>query len=181
MLRRASVLLAILSLCALPACRPPRPVGTSLGQYEVHGDLMESTCGQGYPATDLWFFVELRHEPGGIGYWKPPMGSMIQGMLEPQVDFHFSDQRQIVAIEPDEINGVIGCALTREETVDGEFGGEAPDAGVALGDGHFDAADIIRVRPASGDCSALFVVNGGPFDALPCQLDYAMIGERVED
>lgn len=187
----------VLSLGSLAACRPTRLAGESVGHYEVRGELLENTCGAGHPAPEqLWFFVELRHLDGAVGYWKLSDAPLVEGTLARRGEFRFAERREVVGVPTDQANGVVGCMLAREESIEGSLFADATteagvedaslaDGGVASeraeGEARFEAGTTIRVSPAGGDCSALLLPAGGAFDALPCEIRYSLGGERLAE
>ena len=97
-MRRLFPFLAALLL--LPACRPTKLAGESVGQFRVDGELLETTCGDGHPVLPtLLFHVELRDEPGTIGYWKLSDGPIASGSYEAGA-FRFEDATQHVGVVP---------------------------------------------------------------------------------
>ncbi len=192
-MRRSLLGAGLLGLLALlPACRAPRLSGTSVGQYEVNGELVENTCAEGYPAPEtLRFFVELRHDAGVVGYWKLANSPIVEGRVERMTGFRFVEASQVVAVPADPTMGVTGCTLAREETVEGTLMGEAAsDAGIPLdggapavppGETRFEGTTTVQVSASRGDCSALVTTAGGPFPALPCVLRFDLVGEQLDE
>ncbi|RZO51421.1 MAG: hypothetical protein EVA89_33465 [Sandaracinaceae bacterium] len=192
-MRRLFPFLAALLL--LPACRPTKLAGESVGQFRVDGELLETTCGDGHPVLPtLLFHVELRDEPGTIGYWKLSDGPIASGSYEAGA-FRFEDATQHVGV--DATDGHPGCVVERREVIegalvqgvthDGAVGGA--DAGVPHdggGDGEprdgFDGTTTVRITPTAGsECSLLLQPQGGAFPALPCGFSYRLRGTRLEE
>jgi hypothetical protein len=178
--------LLVLAL-AFAGCRPTKLAGESIGQYRVTGTLEESSCGDGYPAPETsTFYVELRREPdSSYGYWKLPNAPLVAGLLDPSGSFRFTESQQVSGVEPDPVNGVVGCDLRRDEIVAGSLGSETDDAGQRADAGSDDASLIgtttIRVTPIAGsDCSPLLLPAGGAFPVLPCELRYHLTGQALE-
>ena len=178
---------ALACALAIAGCRPTQLAGRSLGQYAVTGTLEENECAAGYPVPpSTSFYVELRREPGSsVGYWKLPDGPLAAGSIDGDGRFRFEQRVQVSAIAPDVANGVAGCVLERAEVVRGQLdaavldGGE-PDAGTSASD--LRGETIITVSPVpGGNCSPLLVAFGGAFPALPCELRYALDGERLDE
>lgn len=171
------------------ACRPTKLPGESQGQFRVTGTLEESTCGEGHPAPPSFvFYVELRSE-GTRGYWKLAEGPAVAGSFGSDGAFRFEERVEVRAVEPDPPNGVAGCAVERGQVVAGTLAavrdgaadtedGGTPDAGAAPGT--LRGTTTITVTPVpGGDCSPLLLPYGGAFPVLPCQIRYALVGERL--
>jgi len=179
-----------LALLVLPACRPEKLAGESVGQFRVEGELIESTCGAGHavPQT-LLFHVELRDEPGPVGYWKLADGPIANGTVEAGA-FRFEGSTEHVGLERTDAHP--GCTLIRREVIAGELvqpsasgdAGDAPDGGTSEDDARdgFDGTTTVTISPATGsECSALLLPQGGAFPALPCELSFDLRGTRLEE
>lgn len=205
MRRAAGVLLAILAPAAVPlalACTPstPRPQGTPIGTFAVHGSLEDNGCRPGFePLDPLQFSVELRRDAATI-VWRTNGGQPVGGSLRDDGSFRLVSRGRTEAWPADPANGITGCSLDRIETVSGTLEtGSLSDAGADAGVGHpddagaqgdagpssraiaFHADDEIEIVPVLGtDCSALLISNGGSFPSLPCSATYRLEAERTE-
>lgn len=172
----------------LSACAPRRASsGTDLGSFRVEGLLEENHCRPGFEPNDpLTFSVQLRREGGSI-LWRVGDGPPAGGPLREDGSFRLLARTPIEAWPADPANGVVGCALQRIETIHGTLVMESSaDAGIAPGAPDaggvraisFSADHEIEIAPAGGDCSALLLVHGGSFPALPCTALYRLSAER---
>jgi hypothetical protein len=182
---------------------PGEPVGSFdvVGRLEAN-----SCGSTAVPALDpLTFFVEVRRE-GGQAFWRRPEAPLVSGTVTEAGGYRFRHRSSILAIEADPAQGNAGCRLEQVETVevtldglasspaDGGRDGGGSDGGGSDGGGS-GAADAsgspgdagpaasltgvnrVELAPSSGSaCGALLGAQGGPFAALPCEVEYALEG-----
>jgi len=173
--------LAVLAL----ACAPQYP-GDPVGTFDVTGALVANSCGhEAVPALDpVEFPVELRARQTQA-YWRRGGARLVSGYMDHDGVYHFLNSTRIPAPAVQTEDGP-GCTLVREETLEirvlaaSEDGGEPEDAAnmastappSALAGQH-----TIDIRPdRDSACSPLLVTQGGPFDALPCRIEYELVG-----
>jgi len=113
-------------------------------------------------------------------------GPLASGSIDRHGAFRFEQRAQVTAIAQDLVSGVAGCVLERAEVVRGRVAELAPDAGRAdagAGASGLEGETIVTVSPVpgGGDCSPLLLAFGGAFPTLPCQLRYALDGERLDE
>jgi len=134
--RSIACCVVVLALCA---CNQGTKPGSLVGNYAIHGVLVENTCGQSALPTvnPLDFVVELRVDTG-VAYWMPDKAAPASGTLSESGSFRFSmSDTQVVqggpgtrqeqpsdflSTEPDfdlKAQQGRGCALTRKQTVSG--------------------------------------------------------------
>jgi len=162
------------------------------------GSLEQNSCGDtALPAVNpLLFRIELRSDGTGQAFWRRPETSVVSGT---HIDgtYRFRFVTGLPVYPADEVTGTLGCALLQEEVIelvpqiledtDAAVDAEAGDAGVDAGTGSADGgaiaidslsgSDTIRLTVAPGyDCTPLLGSAGGPFLALPCEVDYSLSG-----
>jgi len=164
------------------ACEPPDYPGESLGSFRIEGTLEANTCGvDAVPAfANLVFESELRMD-GSTPYWRRdgllPVGGVVRS--DGRLEFEF---RQTFPLGPNPDGTGERCYLTQTEHVLVVLLGDedgVSDAGVPPG---LEGTNGIHWAPASDtECAYVTVASGGPFEALPCDVDYALVGQRMED
>ncbi len=183
--------LAVPLLACLTGGDPP---GEYYGTYEITGVLRANECGAAVPALDPFSFkVELRTEDG-TGLWRTVDGPLTYGVVRDNV-WEFDTTATIPVYEGNPTEGTPGCALTQVETIMlEETAPESDDAGMPDDGGMHDAGapdvgtddsednedglvmtgtSVITYTPTAGsNCTPSLVIAGGPFDALPCALEY---------
>lgn len=182
----------------LSACTPHYP-GEPVGSFRVVGSLEDNLCGpQAVPATDpVVFSVEIRRD-GAQAWWRRPDAPLVEGVVEPDGTFRFHGTGRRVVVAPNPDAGVPGCALDQQEELTIRLTGEVgADAGVgadaaietlgdaAVGDAGarpgLEGRHTIHLTPSAGsNCTPALAAAGGPFLAIPCDVDYALSGETTE-
>ncbi len=187
----------------LAGCHVPEPPGDAVGTYTFIGTLTEHTCGTfAVPAqSPLQLTAEIRTEADGLAYWQTRGGLRITGtLLDDTYRFHVSQQLVLINAQPS--IGYPGCIVTREDVIVLE---ESPDtnkasqadAGTDAGsdggsDGGTDGGvpaplelegiNTAEFAPLPGtNCTPALAVEGGPFQALPCRVEYDMTGFLLEE
>jgi hypothetical protein len=169
-----------------------------VGNYAVHGILVENTCGQtALPtANPLDFLVELRTD-AGIAYWMPDKAALASGTLSENGSFRFAmsdtqlvqsgpGMRQLepsdfLTAEPDfDLKQQQGraCTLTRKQTVAGKVARriedgvvrETPDASVR------DAAVESEAIEGGDDMRAEHLIEVAPSAGSNCEAALAALG-----
>jgi hypothetical protein len=167
---------------ALSACTPGLP-GESVGTFTIDMKLEENSCGQGAVIlTDgQRFAAELRVEDGRC-YWRVPKQPMLEGKLDGEnCRFTFSS---VVASSEEGVEPV--CQLLQSaELVTTVAGGAEADGGVGDAGGEpsaitLEASYKLDVAASSKlDCAAA-LAPVGPFEALPCTVEYTLSGSERE-
>ncbi|MFW6051193.1 MAG: hypothetical protein ACODAU_08460 [Myxococcota bacterium] len=181
--------LAVPAFCALSACVPEYS-GEPVGTYEVTGALEENACGsQAVDARDpVMFRVEVRRE-GDRAWWRRPDAPLVEGTVDADGVYSFRSQARRTVIEPDPDAGDPGCVVEQAETVEARLLGTDADAGTpeaGMGDAAapptmLEGTHVIDLSPVAGsDCTAALAVSGGPFRALPCNVDYTLAGSPTD-
>lgn len=164
----------------------------------MYGWLEQNACGSGYPAPEqLLFHVELRDVHGSLGWWRLPDAPIASGVLE-EGRFRFEHHARVVAAPAQPERGLPGCSLDRVETIEGALhirDASLADGGVPDGSRNEDASTAeaagaqrlegtttVRVSAAAGsDCSSFVGAGTGQFPALPCELRFQLVGDRLDD
>ena len=184
----------VLGLCA---CSQGTKPGALVGNYAIHGVLVENTCGQSALPTvnPLDFVVELRTN-SGVAYWMPEKASPASGTLNDSGSFRFTmSDTQVVkgapgvsqeqpsdflSTEPDfdlKAQQARGCALTRKQTVSGKVARRLED-GVVNETPSSNARDaaIEESESGDGDLSAEHVIEVTPTSGSNCDGALAALG-----
>ncbi len=158
---------------ALVSCTgkdPYRP-GTALGTFHVDGALLATSCGA---APDPWTFdVKLARDARTL-YW-------IQGGLPVAGTLDASAHASLTATDTQTIQaadaGIIGCAVTRDDTLDTALVVAAADVNDVAA---FSGKLTYTFRATAGsDCSGELAIAGGDFAQLPCSITYTLKGTRT--
>jgi hypothetical protein len=147
--------------------------GTSLGTYQVHAALQESTCGPGaFGAPDAWDFEVKLSRDDSVLYWNNG-SELVEGkMADDGVAFSFSDQLTIPVT--DKKGAQLGCVMLRQDTATGTLSADKPEdvtgfSGV-LGYGYD--------QQVGSDCSELLQQAGAT--TVPCTIRYGLSATRTE-
>lgn len=186
------------SAMLLLACSPGKLPGLQVGTYDVHSMLSTNTCGaNALPAIEMLdFAVEIRRD-GEVGLWfLNGSTAAVSGSLYSDGTFSFVQSSQYTAIEPtgttqrqeepwdywgdgsSVTGGDPGCVLVTHESVSGQLhrGDSQVDAGE---DFSLVGRNEIRVSPLPGSrCLAVLAIEGGPFERLPCDASFQLIGRE---
>ncbi len=203
---RYALVSAPLALSLLACLAPPEPEGDLVGDFLVRGVLLENGCGAAVPANEtIELRVQLRRD-GGLASWRTPSSTIVHGThLEGDFDFSFASVVPVFEADPE--LGTAGCSLDQIERIEvrveggqslhdagfesdagsesdaGLVGdaGAAPDAGVDTVATTLEGESTLRYRPSAGSaCAPLLAIQGGPFDALPCEVRYRLQGTPTE-
>jgi len=202
-----SLLLAIAGITPLLlACVPTESPLPELGSARVMGSLEDNACGSAaVPALDP---IEYSVTFGGadqVVEWRRPGSPHIVGQVRRDGEWRFTTQTTIPVYEPDPITGAPGCSMIQTEVTTFESMGTPPpiahdagapsdagmqgdgsvqgDAGMQAGQWRlpeaFEGTGKVTFAPAPGsNCSRSLATFGGPFLALPCDVNYHLEGER---
>lgn len=168
----------LLLLLATPACiefGPPRDdfPGALLGDYAVTGQLLSSTCGEGaLGSPESWSFAVRLTRQGDELFWGNGR-EFILGSVEGDTERFTLASELAVEIEPPRPSAP-GCTVWRRDAITGEFTGLAGEASGFEGDLAYDFT-----AAEGADCSG-FVGSPDGLVALPCQMRYALVAERVD-
>jgi hypothetical protein len=189
MARLFSFLTMLAAMLAIPftlGCRPLTDGNDSeaLGTFVVNGVLVENGCAPGLsPINPLEFRVEISRNRNAVT-WRIPGGAPAFGSLRSNGELRVQRTVTVEGWPADPDNGVVGCSLSQIETIEGTLelpaqsdgAVEMDDAGV-MGQPSLEGSHRIEVVPVPGsDCSALLVLHGGSFPALPCAARYELEG-----
>ena len=166
------------------ACVPQEIPGEVVGTYRFQGPLEESTCGPGLPVVDqIDFRVELRRDET-MAIWRRPEAPIIYGVVDEDEEWRFEIQNAIPAYDRDPVSGRGPCVFEQIETI--ELTAHVPD-GLPNEDDEdedevvYEGSSTVVIRPAAGyDCGPSLAVNGGPFNALPCSVEYTFDGVSID-
>jgi hypothetical protein len=153
------------ALAALACEATPLP-GTQLGTFKVVATSKTNSCGLGAP--NPWTFdVRLSRSSSAL-YWSWMDGRpILSGPLDGSSHAQLTDS-QTGNVDPTDA-GLGPCTLQRQDDLEVDL----PEAG----SGSFAGTLGYSFSAAAGaDCSDQLSTSGGPFDALPCRVSYAMVG-----
>ncbi len=179
------------------------PVETEeVGSFAMDGTLVSNSCGDA--ALELMesfdFEAEIRANGSGYATWRTPGQSRTDGReVGDRFVFEIAEQRVISAEDP--ANGIPGCTLEQTEVIEvqvlgrsmdmedggivdaGSDAGEdagVSDAGTNSGELRAVGTSRVRIAPVAGSfCAPALLVNGGTFDDLPCDVEYALEGDAI--
>ena len=174
---RLMVALATSGLLALSlACsgKDPYNPGTPLGTFHVTAKLARTSCG---PTPDPWEFdVKLNHD-GTILYWIQG-GAPIHGAVDAAATTQLRAEtvHDVRAADPKKKLGA--CTVTRADrlavTLAGADAKPTRDPSLAT---TFQGQLTYAFTPTEGsDCADQVASMGGGFDALPCEVQYEVLG-----
>ncbi len=188
----AALPLALATVPFVLACRPSttHSSGDSLGTYAVQGTLVENGCGLALEApSTVEFRVELSRNGTSLT-WRMPGAPPVPGSLTAEGVLQLRTSTPVELWPADPENGIVGCTVSRIETIDGTMSlSGAPrdaaaqdDAGASMGDAgvrsvaSFEATSRTEIVPVVGTvCSPALLVNGGNFPTLPCTVRYELV------
>ncbi len=179
---RGCALCPVVFILILQSCTLELP-GESVGTFQVTGTLTENACGPAaVPALNtIEFPVDIRNRKGEA-IWRRPQAPLASGTTDGKGNYHFDFSTSVVVSW-----GVpqIQCHLDQKETISVHIEGPettAADAGTES-DGGINAQqtlegnhtiDLIPVNALN--CPGALAIEGGPFLALPCRLEYDLNG-----
>lgn len=161
------------------ACEPPDYPGESLGSFRIQGILDSNSCGHdAVPAfPSLAFESELRMD-GSVPYWRRDGLLPIDGIASSDGSLQF-EFRQTFSLAPNPDGMGQQCFMVQTEWVSVTLLGDGTmdsDAGVQS---DLQGTNIIRWAAADeASCAYATTAHGGPFQALPCTVNYSLAGER---
>jgi hypothetical protein len=169
-------LLPAVFAATLASCsgKDPYDPGTKLGTFHVTAKLTSSTCGQ---TPNPWEFdVRLNHD-GSMLYWIQG-GAPIQGTISASAQSELKSETAYDVRQADEKRKLAVCAVTRTDllsvTLSGADAKPAADPSQTAG---FHGGLTYSFAPTAGsDCTDQLTDSGGGFDALPCRIDYDLVG-----
>jgi hypothetical protein len=164
----------------LGSCKLPPPPGELVGHFRIAGTMGADSCGPGLGANhSITFEVEMRDDEG-TGYWLYGDRKPSPGTLDGEGNFVFQRRGGWTLIEPRPDLGYGGCRVAQLETIDGHVTRDASGADAGDSDA-LTGSNTIDVVPVQGDdCSKALAAQGGPFLALPCRVQYALSGTRID-
>lgn len=167
----------------LAACETPPPPGELVGRYSVTGTVESDSCGPGLGANRAVAFTAELRDDSGTGYWIFADLRPTPGSLDEDGSFFFQQQAAWTLVSPRPGSSYTGCRVTQVETIDGKIARDDSDAGVdntAAGIG-LTASNTIDLVPLAGDdCSPGLATQGGPLMALPCRVEYQLVGVPLD-
>jgi hypothetical protein len=178
----------LLSIVVLAAgCIPVEYPGEPVGSFDVVGALVENACGDSaVPALDpLRFAVELRTDEDGLAFWRRPDSPLVDGTVDQDGNFRFRTRVIVPALAPDPDFDYPGCVLDQREEVEARVveveDDDMEDDDMELDEMELEGGNSITLSPSAGsDCTPLLAARGGPFLALPCEVDYQLAGSSRE-
>jgi hypothetical protein len=176
--RRLPASASILSLlCVLaPACggKDPYSPGEKLGTFHVSAKLTRSTCGA---TPNPWEFdVRLNHD-GAMLYWIQG-GAPVEGRVDAAARTELRVETVYDVRAADAKKKLAVCSLARTDlfavTLSGADAKPARDPALTTS---FSGGLTYTFAPTEGsDCADQLTSVGGGFPALPCQVDYDLVG-----
>lgn len=150
--------------------------------YEITVALESNTCGaNALPLKDgLSYRVQFTPDPPKASWKVLPKGSPISGTFdEAERKFRFSIAQTLSLDGMDAGAGQLQCTVIRTETLTGTL--EAPDAGLDDDASPLNGEHLIGfTADSNGACRG---ASGplGPFDRLPCEAKYELVGDAKEE
>jgi hypothetical protein len=172
--------LALLVMAASACGKDPMNPGEPLGTFHVSATLQATSCGATTAApasTDdvawappSWAFDIRLAQDGSTLYWI--QGDVpVSGNIDPTHRATLSTSAIHVLVPPN-TPGQAACAMERNDAVDLTLAGSPIT--------HLSGALRYAYTPTSdSDCSAMLAAAGGSFQALPCQVVYAITADRT--
>jgi hypothetical protein len=178
--RDALVLLGIVVIYAGSGCSgkdPYRP-GESIGAFHVTAKLVSTTCGK---TPDPWEFdVRLRHDKT-ILYWVQG-DAPISGVVDPAAHAVLKATATQTLRAADPKSPMAACAMGRADVLDLVLAPIAKPAVDLQPATSFTGTLTYRFAATDGsECEDQLAASGGDFDALPCDVHYALEGLRTGD
>jgi hypothetical protein len=180
--RRIPIQALALPLLYLVGCPEPQP-GVELGTYRVIATRSGGTCGAWREPAQYSFNVRLTIR-SGVLRWAQTSGSPIDGTLDARASsFHVTLQDYAQLAAPNRAREYLGCAMVRQDVVDGTFQGTLPDpaaADAAASMPPFRGTYSTSFAPAPGsDCRPYIGALEQQWAALPCSTTYTLEGARM--
>lgn len=149
------------------SCADPAPMpGTPLGTYRMEAFIESNSCGNALGASNpLILFVDLSRENDQL-HWRQN-GMMMSGKLDSEA------RTSIVSTQSGPVGQAGaggGCSMARTDTLAVKLGSEAPPV--------LTGSLTFAFEGDTSSCADQLVVNGGFYDALPCQIAYKLAAEQ---
>lgn len=159
-------------------CVPQDVPGEAVGSFLFSGPLGETSCGPGLPVnSEIEFRVEMRRD-GDMAIWRRPGSPIVYGFVDEDEVWQFDVNVAIPAYDVDPVSGRGPCVFEQLEHIEVRAVGD--DDEVDEGVEYIGSSEVV-IRPSAGsDCSPSLVVYGGPFDTLPCAVDYRFESESLD-
>jgi hypothetical protein len=161
---------ALVAVAMGAGCDPNTLPGTSLGTYSVTGTLTMNSCGAGAMAPDPWTFSVQMSEDGSTLYWS----SESEGQTPLSAPIDASSRAILTSVVQQNVDGTAQlagpCLLERDDTIDLTLGSGSPPPTFS------GTITYTFLAAANSDCGDQLSVTGGPYDTLPCTIEYAVTG-----
>jgi hypothetical protein len=177
-LLRGVPLVALVAVLASCSGKDPYNPGTKLGTFHVNAKLRSSTCGK---TPDPWEFdVRLNHDRSVL-YWIQG-GAPIQGNMDASATSELHAQTVYDVRAADEKRKLAVCSVSRDDELNVTLNGaDAKPVGDFSQTAGFSGGISYTFAPVSGsDCTDQLTDSGGGFDALPCRIEYVLVGTLSE-
>jgi len=195
---RANVVGSLLGAAGLAACTPAEPPGELIGVYDVASRLSENSCGPtAVIAGDTDYSIELRRDQE-TAYWQlldsQPVTGRFHGDATLSIhvqsyirlydasyleEMRLDDPLDFVSFTPGQSPPAKGCTLVQTEELSAELDPAADhDAGVTEEVDLVGTHQLHLTAESGSDCSAALQHGGGPFEALPCDIHYALTARK---
>ena len=170
----------LLPALGLPACQQKMLdddglPGTSLGTYQVHATLTQSTCGPGaFGSPDTWDFEVKLAVDGSVLYWNNG-SELVEGSVGSDgAAFSFSDQLTIPV--SDAKGAQPGCVMFRQDAASGTLNSKSDTPAEVTA---FTGALSYGYGQQDGsDCST--VVQQAGAATIPCTISYGLTATRTQ-
>ncbi len=149
----------------------PHQPGDALGSYAITGKLRDDGCGAAsLDAPARWSFQVKLSRLGSTLYWLNGREAIV-GDIDKAGRFAFQSRVAVPLTQPH--GAVKGCTVVRRDAATGTLSDSQTSLSAELTYA-YDAA-------TGSDCSDAALGSDGLPLALPCQLSYALSGDRVAD
>ncbi len=148
----------------------PKAPGEVLGFFAVDGKLAGDSCGaESLAAPSNWSFEVKLSRSGSALYWLNGREAIV-GEIDARGAFAFTTLLELPLAAPR--GAYKGCTILRRDSAAGSLAASQAALSAKL--------TYAYSQKDGSDCSELVTGTDGMPEALPCQLSYALRGERLE-
>lgn len=172
----ASFLIVLASALGSLSCVTEEIPGASEGSHRFEGILLENTCGAtAVPAQELIEMdVQLRRD-STLAVWRPQSSPMLLGTISDAGDWRIRIASTVGITGADPLTGAPGCSLDQVETI--QFAAD-PESDAP----RYVGTTRVQFVPTLGsNCANTLAIVGGPFAELPCELEYELTSEPIDE
>jgi hypothetical protein len=149
----------------------PHQPGDALGSFAVTGKLGDDSCGaESLNAPQTWSFEVKLSREGSTLYWLNGREAIV-GDIDKSGHFAFETHLDLPLAEKH--GAAKGCTIVRHDAASGALASSSSSLSGKLSYAYDATSD--------SDCSEFTTGTSGAPYALPCQLTYALTGDRIAE